>query len=154
MRALLQRVSFAKVVVEGRVVGEIGPGLLVFLGVGAGDGEREADALAAKVGKLRIFSDDQGKMNRSVKDACGAALVVSQFTLYADVRRGNRPSYTDAAPPERAEALYRYFAERLRSGGLEVATGVFGADMKVTLLNDGPVTLLLDTATLGGSAPR
>jgi D-tyrosyl-tRNA(Tyr) deacylase len=144
MRVLVQRVRFAHVEVGGSAVAEIGPGLLVLLGVGRGDSEAEADALAAKIAKLRIFSDAAGKMNLSVKDAGGAALVVSQFTLYADTARGNRPSYTDAAPPALAEKLYEYFAEMLQNQGLTVATGVFGADMQVSLLNDGPVTVWLE----------
>lgn len=144
MRALVQRVCFARVEVGGRAVAKIGPGLLIFLGVGHGDSEGEADALTAKIAKLRIFSDAAGKMNLSVKDAGNAALVVSQFTLYADTARGNRPSYTDAAPPAQAEALYSYFAETLKAQGLSVATGVFGADMQVSLLNDGPVTVWLE----------
>lgn len=144
MRALLQRVAFARVTVEGETVGAIGPGLLVFLGVGHGDSKQTADTLAAKIAKLRIFGDDVGKMNLSVRDAGNAALVVSQFTLYADTTRGNRPSYTGAAPPAEAEALYCYFAEQLRAQGLEVETGSFGADMQVSLLNDGPVTVWLE----------
>jgi len=144
VRALVQRVRFARVDVGGRAVAEIGPGLLIFLGVGHDDSEGEADALAAKIAKLRIFSDAAGKMNLSVKDAGNAALVVSQFTLYADTSRGNRPSYTDAAPPTSAEALYSYFAETLKAQGLSVATGVFGADMQVSLINDGPVTVWLE----------
>ncbi len=144
MRALVQRVRFARVEVGGRAVAEIGPGLLIFLGVGHGDSEGKADALAAKIAKLRIFSDAAGKMNLSVKDAGSAALVVSQFTLYADTARGNRPSYTEAAPPVRAEALYSYFAQMLQKQGLTVATGVFGADMQVSLVNDGPVTVWLE----------
>lgn len=144
MRALVQRVRSARVDVEGRTVGEIGPGLLIFLGVGRGDNEDAADLLAAKVAKLRIFNDEAGKMNLSVRDAGNAALVVSQFTLYADTTRGNRPSYTGAAAPEPAEALYRYFAETLRNLGLFVTTGVFGADMQVSLLNDGPVTVWVE----------
>lgn len=130
--------------VEGRTVGEIGPGLLIFLGVGNGDSEREADLLAAKITKLRVFNDAAGKMNFNVRDAGNAALVVSQFTLYADLTRGNRPSYADAAPPALAEALYDYFAEVLGKTGLSVATGVFGADMQVSLVNDGPVTVWLE----------
>ena len=151
MRALVQRVRFARVEVGARTVAEIGPGLLVLLGVGRGDGEGEADALAAKIAKLRIFSDAAGKMNLSVKDAGGAALVVSQFTLYADTARGNRPSYTEAAPPARAEALYSYFAQILQKQGLTVATGVFGADMQVSLLNDGPVTVWLEHPPLSAA---
>ncbi len=148
MRALIQRVRSAHVEVAGETVGEIGLGLLIFLGVGHGDGEREADALAAKIAKLRVFSDAAGKMNLSVKETGNAALVVSQFTLYADASRGNRPSYTGAAPPERAEALIAYFMEALKGQGLFVASGVFGADMQVGLVNDGPVTLWLEQPPL------
>ena len=143
MRALLQRVTFARVTVQEETVGEIGPGLLVLLGVAHGDREQDAATLAAKIAKLRIFNDDAGKLNLSVREAGNAALVVSQFTLYADTSRGNRPSFTGAAPPARAEALYRYFAEQLRVQGLSVQTGRFGADMQVSLLNDGPVTVWL-----------
>lgn len=144
MRALVQRVRSARVGVGGQTVGEVGPGLLVFLGVGYGDTHLEADLLAAKIVKLRIFNDAAGKMNLNVRDAGNAALVVSQFTLYADTTRGNRPSFTDAAPPARAEALYDYFAEVLRRTGLSVATGVFGADMQVSLTNNGPVTIWVE----------
>ena len=149
MIGLIQRVSEAAVRVDGRVVGEIGPGLLVFLGVGQGDGEREAELLAAKLARLRIFSDDAGKMNLNVQEAGNATLVVSQFTLYADTSRGNRPSYTGAAPPAEAERLYHYFTEALRKHGLEVATGRFGAAMQVSLLNDGPVTVWLEQTPAG-----
>ena len=145
MRALLQRVTFAHVTVGGQTVGEIGPGLLILLGVGHGDSQQDAATLAAKVAKLRIFNDDAGKMNLSVREAGNAALVVSQFTLYADTSRGNRPSFTGAAPPAQAEALYLYFAEQLSAQGLEVKTGSFGADMQVSLLNDGPVTVWLES---------
>ena len=145
MRALLQRVTFARVTVGGQTVGEIGPGLLILLGVGHGDSEKDAATLAAKVVKLRIFNDDAGKINLSVREAGNAVLVVSQFTLYADTSRGNRPSFTGAAPPAQAEALYLYFAEQLRAQGLEVQTGRFGADMQVSLLNDGPVTVWLES---------
>jgi D-tyrosyl-tRNA(Tyr) deacylase len=144
MRALIQRVAFARVEVAGEVVGEIGSGLLVLLGVGQGDAEPQVATLAAKVAKLRVFNDQAGKMNRSVMEAGNAALVVSQFTLYADARRGNRPSFAGAAAPAEAERLYLAFTDALRSAGLEVATGVFGADMQVSLLNDGPVTLMLE----------
>lgn len=144
MRALVQRVASARVEVEEKIVGEIGPGILIFLGVGEGDTEAQADTLARKISKLRIFSDENGKMNRSVRDAGNAALVVSQFTLYADTSRGNRPSYTQAAAPEHADKLYRTFSDRLKVAGLEVANGVFGADMQVSLQNDGPVTLWLE----------
>lgn len=144
MRALVQRVASARVEVEGKIVGEIGPGILIFLGVGEGDTEAQADTLARKISKLRIFSDENGKMNRSVRDAGNAALVVSQFTLYADTSRGNRPSYIQAAAPEHAARLYRAFSDRLKVAGLEVANGVFGADMQVSLQNNGPVTLWLE----------
>ena len=145
MRALLQRVTFARVTVQGETVGEIGPGLLVLLGVGHGDTQKDADTLAVKIAKLRIFNDDAGKMNLGVREAGNATLVVSQFTLYADTSRGNRPSFTGAAPPAEAEALYLYFAEQLRAQGLEVQTGKFGADMQVSLINDGPVTVWLES---------
>ena len=145
MRALLQRVTFARVTVGGQTVGEIGPGLLILLGVGQGDTQKDAYTLAAKVARVRIFNDDAGKMNLSVRGAGNAALVVSQFTLYADTSRGNRPSFTGAAPPAQAEALYLYFAEQLRAQGLEVQTGKFGADMQVSLLNNGPVTVWLES---------
>ena len=146
MRALLQRVAWAGVEVAGETVGETGPGLLILLGVTHDDGENEAEFLACKVSKLRVFNDAEGKMNLSLQDVGGGALVVSQFTLYADTRRGNRPSYVDAAPPEHADALYERFIETLKTLGLPVASGRFGADMKVSGLNDGPVTILLDTA--------
>jgi len=145
MRAVVQRVSKASVAVEGRVVGEIGPGLLVLLGVGRGDTEADADYLAEKVTWLRIFPDEAGQMNLSVKDVKGGVLAVSQFTLYGDCRRGRRPGYSDAAPPAEAEALYRRFVGRLGQGGLPVAEGVFRAMMDVSLVNAGPVTLLLDS---------
>ena len=145
MRALVQRVAWAKVTVDGETVGEIGPGLLVLLGVTHHDTEAEARKLAQKIAKLRIFNDDAGKMNRSVKDVGGAALVVSQFTLYAETSGGNRPSYIQAARPEQATPLYETFSELLRLEGLTVANGIFGADMDVELLNRGPVTIWLDT---------
>ena len=144
MRALVQRVGFARVQVAGSVVGEIGPGLLILLGVGRGDAEREAELLAEKIVKLRIFNDEAGKMNLSVREAGNAALVVSQFTLYADMSRGNRPSYAGAAAPALAETLYATFTERLRTYGLQVETGRFGADMQVGSSNDGPVTVWLE----------
>ena len=146
MRALVQRVNKASVSVAGETTGEIGLGLLVFLGITHDDSERDADKLAAKISKLRIFNDDALKMNKSVLDVGGAALVMSQFTLYADARKGNRPSYTSAAAPEQANALYAYFSAALRETGLDVANGVFGADMDVQLLNQGPVTIWLDSA--------
>ncbi len=145
MRALLQRVTRADCVVAGQTVGEIGPGLLVLLGVGPADTEQAASALAARTAKLRIFSDEAGRMNRSLQDTGGAALSISQFTLYADTRRGQRPGFSGAAPPEQARALYAAFNAALRGLGVQVQEGVFGADMQITLTNDGPVTLLLDT---------
>jgi D-aminoacyl-tRNA deacylase len=148
MRALIQRVDRAKVTVEGHVTGEIGKGLLVLLGVTHDDTETVAHKLAAKVSKLRIFNDAAGRMNLSVKDVAGSILVVSQFTLYADARGGNRPSYIRAAQPEHATHLYKVFCEALRSLGFTVANGQFGANMNVELLNQGPVTIYLDSNEL------
>ncbi|GEJ58582.1 D-aminoacyl-tRNA deacylase [Anaeromyxobacter diazotrophicus] len=145
MRAVVQRVSRAEVRVEGRVTGAVARGLLVLVGVAQGDGEDAARLLADKVAALRIFEDDAGKMNRAVAEVGGGVLVVSQFTLLGDARKGNRPSFTAAAPPEAADALYQRFCALLREKGLPVATGVFRAQMEVELVNDGPVTLLLDT---------
>ena len=145
MRAVVQRVTKASVEVSGDIVGKIEAGFLVLLGVARDDGKEDADYLANKVTNLRIFNDEQGKMNLSLPDARGAMLVVSQFTLYGDTRRGRRPSYTDAAEPEKANALYQYFVERVRSQGVRVETGVFQAMMQVNLTNDGPVTILLDS---------
>jgi D-aminoacyl-tRNA deacylase len=139
VRALVQRVSEASVSIDGEELARIGPGLLVLLGVRRGDGVEEADRIAGKLRALRIFEDDEGRMNRSVEDAGGEVLCVSQFTLYGDARKGNRPSFIDAAPPEEAEPLY----ERVR-GALGAEGGRFGARMAVTLVNDGPVTLLVD----------
>lgn len=147
MRALLQRVSRASVTVDGVVVGEIGAGLLILVCAMQGDSEAEAERLAAKIGKLRIFKDAAGKMNLSVKDAGGAALVVSQFTLGADLR-GNRPGFSYAAPPELAKRLYEDFSARIAAQGIAVQNGIFGADMDVALNNDGPVTIWMDTADL------
>ncbi len=144
MRVLLQRATQASVMVEGRIVGEIGSGLLAFVGVTHGDTTATAQSLAAKTAALRIFPDDVRLMNRSLRDVGGAVLAVSQFTLYADTRRGNRPSFTEAAPPEQAEAVYDAFVEALRDDGLIVETGRFGAHMHVELVNDGPVTILLE----------
>lgn len=144
MRALVQRVSRAAVHVDGEVVGAVGPGLCVLVGVTHDDGEREAVRLAEKVWHLRIFEDDDGAMNRSVADTSGEVLVVSQFTLYGDTRKGRRPSWIDAARPEHAEPLVDRFADALRDLGATVDTGVFGADMQVELVNDGPVTLLVE----------
>lgn len=149
MRALIQRVSRAHVDVEGERVGEIGPGLLILLGVTHGDTSEHGKVLAQKCATLRIFEDEQGKMNRSVRDVGGAALVVSQFTLYADTRNGRRPSFVQAAPPELARQLYERFVEQLRAEGLPVATGQFQAHMKVEGVNDGPVTLLLEHPQTG-----
>jgi D-tyrosyl-tRNA(Tyr) deacylase len=144
MRAVVQRVSQASVTVDGEVVGAVGSGLLVLLGIGEGDGEEEARWLAHKTANLRIFSDAEGKMNLSAQDVGGAVLVVSQFTLHGDVRRGFRPSFTHAAPPEVAEPLVDLFCDAVRSEGVPVETGVFGAHMDVALVNDGPVTIILD----------
>jgi len=146
VRALLQRTTGARVRVEDEVVGAIGPGLVVLLGVGPDDDEAVADALARRVTELRIFDDAAGRTNLSLTEVGGEALVVSQFTLYADTRRGRRPGFTGAAPPELAERLYLRFAEALRAGGVSVATGRFGAVMAVELVNDGPFTIWLDTA--------
>ena len=146
MRVLLQRTTGASVRVDGRVVGEIGPGLVVFLGVGPTDDEATGETLARRIVELRIFRDEDGRTNRSLADVGGATLVVSQFTLFADTRRGRRPGFTGAAPPDVAERLYDRFAAALRSMGITVATGTFGAEMAVELVNDGPFTLWLDTA--------
>ena len=146
MRAVVQRVSEASVRIEGRVVGEIGPGLLVLLGVGRGDGEADADYLAGKVVHLRVFPDEGGQMNRSLLETGGSVLVVSQFTLYGDVRKGRRPGFSSAAPPEEANRLYEHFVALLRGLGAKVETGVFQAMMDVTLVNHGPVTLWLDSS--------
>jgi D-tyrosyl-tRNA(Tyr) deacylase len=145
MRAVVQRVARAEVRVEGRAVGTIGPGLLVLLGVAQGDAAEAAQHMADKVAALRIFQDPDGKMNRAVAEAGGAVLVVSQFTLLGDVRKGNRPSFTAAAAPQEADALYQRFCAFLRDKGLHVATGVFRAHMEVELVNEGPVTILLDS---------
>jgi D-tyrosyl-tRNA(Tyr) deacylase len=144
MRAVCQRVTEARVRVADAVVGEIGPGLCVLLGVASGDGEEAAGRLAAKVARLRIFADEAGRFDRSLVDTAGDALVVSQFTLLADTAKGNRPSFTDAAAPEEAEALYERFCADLRALGVPVAQGVFGAKMALELVNDGPVTIVLD----------
>lgn len=146
MRACIQRVSEARVTVDGEVIGEIDRGLVVLLGVGQSDGEKELTWLADKVIGLRIFEDDAGKMNRSIIEAGGSMLVVSQFTLYGDCRKGRRPSFISAAPPELAERLYDDFVHRVRAAGIEVATGRFREHMMVSLVNDGPVTIWIDTA--------
>jgi len=144
MRAVCQRVSEARVKVDGANVAEIGGGLVVLLGVARGDTDAQASRLATKIGRLRIFEDDAGKFDRSLLDTGGSALVVSQFTLVADTRKGNRPSLGDAAPPDEAERLYERFCDELRALGVLVETGVFGARMAVGLVNDGPVTIVLD----------
>jgi D-aminoacyl-tRNA deacylase len=147
VRALLQRVTRAAVSSDGAQIASIGAGLLIFLGVGVGDDEATSDSLAARVAELRIFRDANGRTNRSLLDIEGAALVVSQFTLYADTRRGRRPGFTDAADPALAEEVYGRFATALRNAGVgDVQTGAFGAEMAVELVNDGPFTIWLDTA--------
>ena len=145
MRAVVQRVSRARVMVDGSVTGEIMTGLLILLGVGHNDTSSVAEALAEKIANLRIFEDDRQKMNRSLLDIKGSALVVSQFTLYGDARGQRRPSFVTAAPSEQAKNLYGHFAEALRNLGVTVATGVFGAMMSIELVNEGPVTILLDS---------
>ena len=147
MRAVVQRVTQAAVHVDGRLTGDIGPGLLILVCAMQGDSEAQADQLAAKIAKLRIFRDDAGKMNLSLRDTGGAALIVSQFTLAADLR-GNRPGFSTAAPPDEGRRLFEYFTDRMRAEGITTANGEFGADMAVSLLNDGPVTIWLDTAGL------
>lgn len=148
MRAVVQRVTRAKVAVDGEVVGKIGNGLVVLLGIARDDNQEDASYLVEKIAALRIFDDEAGRMNRSVKDADGGLLVISQFTLYGDVRRGLRPSWIDAAPPQTAEPLYDFFVEQARRTITSVATGSFRAMMKVELVNDGPVTILLDSRKL------
>jgi len=148
MKALLQRVSQASVTVDGEVIGAIEKGLLVLLGVAREDGAAEAEWLARKVASLRIFEDESGKMNRSVVDVAGGVLVVSQFTLCADLRRGNRPGFSYAAPPELAQSLYTEFCADLGTHDIPIANGRFGADMDVALVNDGPVTIWMDTTEL------
>ncbi|HET7146834.1 MAG TPA: D-aminoacyl-tRNA deacylase [Gaiellaceae bacterium] len=143
MRAVCQRVAEARVVVAAETVAEIGPGLCVLVGVARGDGAADAERLAAKVARLRIFPDEEGRFDRDVLAANGRVLAVSQFTLLADTSRGNRPSFTEAAPPDVAEPLYERFCEALAAQGVEVARGVFGASMRVELVNDGPVTIII-----------
>jgi D-tyrosyl-tRNA(Tyr) deacylase len=145
MRAVIQRVTQAKVEVDGAVTGEIGKGLLVLLGAGKSDSPADADFLAEKIVSLRIFADQAGKMNRGILDVSGALLVVSQFTLYGDCRKGRRPSFDSAAPAEHARALYEHFLAAARRTGVQVETGIFQADMAVSLTNDGPVTLILES---------
>lgn len=148
MRAVIQRVSQAKVSVDSEITGAIGLGLLVLLGVSTSDTETDADYLAEKIAGLRIFEDPEGKMNLSVADIQGAILAVSQFTLYGDARKGRRPSFDAAARPEQAKKLYEYFVEKIRAAGLPCETGRFQAEMKVELTNDGPVTILMDSTRL------
>lgn len=148
MRAVVQRVSMSQVTVGDEVVGQIGRGLLVLLGVGIDDREVDARYLVEKTAGLRIFSDEFGKLNRSVRDVSGGVLVISQFTLLGDARNGKRPSFTQAAPPEVAQRLYEFYCDQMRELGIEVATGRFRADMQVQLINDGPVTILLDSRKL------
>jgi D-aminoacyl-tRNA deacylase len=145
MRTVIQRVAEARVSVGEEIVGGIGRGLCILLGIGVNDSEKDAEFLASKIGNLRIFTDEQGKMNRSVRDIHGELLVISQFTLYGDCRKGNRPSFSAAAAPEPAKSLYDNFVQRLRQTELKVVTGEFRAHMKVALVNDGPVTLILET---------
>ncbi|NJO08124.1 MAG: D-tyrosyl-tRNA(Tyr) deacylase [Chloroflexaceae bacterium] len=148
MRAIVQRVSSASVTVQESIVGQIDTGLLVLIGVAEDDGPHEASLLADKTIALRIFADDDGRFNRSLRDVGGAVLVVSQFTLYADVRKGRRPSFVAAADPEKASALVDAYIDALRAADIQVATGVFGAMMQVALVNDGPVTIILDSDVL------
>ncbi len=145
MRAVIQRVTGARVTVGNEIIGKIGAGLCVLLGVSKTDGVHDAEILARKISQLRIFNDEQGKLNRSVIDTHGEVLVISQFTLYGDCRKGNRPSFSEAAPPAEAERLYEYLVAQMRAKGLSVATGCFQAAMNVALENDGPVTLILES---------
>lgn len=153
MRAVVQRVSEAQVTVEGELVGKIAAGLCVLVGVGQGDGDDDAASLADKITRLRIFADDAGKMNRSLLDVGGSLLAVSQFTLYGDLSKGRRPSFVGAMEPGRAEQLFESFCERCRAQGVTVATGRFRTHMSVSLVNDGPVTLLLDTTASAAPPP-
>ena len=145
MKTVIQRVSSASCTVDGNITGSIGTGFLVLVGFGLDDQKVTVKKMADKIARMRIFSDEEGKINRSLKDVNGKILSISQFTLYADTRKGNRPSFTDALGGERAIELYEYFNECLREDGIEVETGIFGADMKISLVNDGPVTILMDS---------
>lgn len=145
MRVVLQRVKQAQVEIDQQIVGQIKTGFLLLIGIQAGDTKEEADYLAQKISRVRIFEDENQKMNYSLAQVNGQVLAVSQFTLFADTKKGNRPSFTAAAPPKEAEALYEYFIEALKQLNIPVATGRFGADMQVSLINDGPVTLIYDT---------
>ena len=149
MKAVIQRVSHARVVIAGREHSAIANGILALLGVEKGDGAEDAESLARKIPELRIFEDDAGKMNRSLLDVHGEILAVSQFTLLGDCRKGRRPSFDDAAPPDEARHLYEYFVEKLQESGIKVGTGVFQADMEVELVNQGPVTFILDSHKRG-----
>ncbi len=153
MRIVLQRVTKASVEIAGEIVGQIGPGLLIFLGIAKGDSEREVVFLADRVLGLRIFEDQSGKMNLSVKDINGELLTVSQFTLYGSTLKGRRPSFDAAAPPEQARVLYELFLQELRRSGLKIASGIFGARMNVSLVNDGPVTFILESGPLAKESP-
>lgn len=147
MRVVIQRVSEASVKVDNQIVGEIGKGLMLLIGVDESDENSDADWLVKKILDVRVFSDDEGKMNHSVKDINGEILCISQFTLISDYKKGNRPSYIKAARPEKAIPLFEYFKEELKKSGLKIESGIFGADMKVSLINDGPVTLVFDSKT-------
>jgi D-tyrosyl-tRNA(Tyr) deacylase len=148
MKAVIQRVTYGSVEIDGAIVSEIGSGMVILFGAGKNDNDSDAEYLAEKIANLRIFEDDEGKMNKSLIDVKGEALVVSQFTLYADAKKGRRPSFTDAANPNEADRLYKYFTELLSGYGITTSMGVFGADMLVNIKNDGPVTILLDTEVL------
>lgn len=145
MKLVIQRVTQAQVTVDGNCVGSIGKGFMVLWGAGIHDTKKEAEYLAGKLMRLRVFEDENGKMNRSIQDVDGELLVISQFTLYADCKKGNRPSFTEAMPPVDSEAMYEYFLSLLRQSGKKVEKGIFGADMQVALINDGPVTIVMDT---------
>ena len=147
MKIVLQRVSDASVKVEGKIVGKIDEGLMLLIGVDETDDQQDADWLVKKIIDVRIFSDEAGKMNRSVKDINGEILCISQFTLISDYKKGNRPSFIKAAKPEKAIPLFEYFKDELKKSGLKIESGIFGADMKVSLINDGPVTLVFDSKT-------
>lgn len=148
MRAIIQRVKHASVEIDGKINGKIDEGLLIFLGVGKGDSEKDLEYIADKTLTLRIFEDENGKMNKCISDINGEILVISQFTLYGDCRKGRRPSFDSAMPPKEAEMMYEKFVDYIKNSGLKTETGMFGADMKVDLLNDGPVTMILDSTKI------